>query len=226
MLFSRSLLSFLVKCTWSVDLKMFNFSNCLKPSEVTLESIFGDSQGRMAHLAGCWDLFFITDLLHVAQLLLHEVPQLKSDQSQGQASDDTCGSISVVARNWSTHTGDSPAKGTLYCRRSWDPLQIYASVILTKSCLHLKSVILSKVAQDIPGHLKQKCFGGEISSHSKTSLWLWVASQALWKSKAGKSYFLPKSQKSHQSHQNMSGQLNTEENFAKPQVKVRIFWHF
>lgn len=143
MLFSKSPLSFLVKRTWSVDLKMFNFSNCLKPSEVTLESIFGDSQGRMAHLAGCWDLLFITDLLHVAQILLHEVPQFKPDQSQGQASDNTCASISVVTRNWSTHTDDSPAKGSLYCRRSWDPLQIYASVILTKSCLHLKSGLWS-----------------------------------------------------------------------------------
>lgn len=35
-----SVVSSLIKCTWSVDLKLFNFSNCSEPSQDTLESIF------------------------------------------------------------------------------------------------------------------------------------------------------------------------------------------
>lgn len=142
--FSKSLLISVLKCTWSVDLKMCNFSNCSELFQVTLESIFRDRHWRRTHQAVCWNLLFITDLGHTycpGTLTLSSTtkaqpkPRVRHSRSltnpvpislQEQGSD-----------SWTKLTA-LQTKCTLPCRRRWNPLQVYAIMTLRKPHLHLK----------------------------------------------------------------------------------------
>lgn len=110
MFFNKSHLSSVIKCTWSVDLKMCNFSNCSEFFQVTLESIFRDWQGRRTHQAVCWNLLFITDLGYrycPGTLILSSMTQAKGKAHQKPHK--PCSNIPAEARKWLMNRTDSSA---------------------------------------------------------------------------------------------------------------------